>query len=173
MIVILIPLVFASMIHLKCDELNKTTPMQNPILIGAADTVINYWPARFSRRKQTALFSVTAIPNCVHHLPLKPSLVFRAEINRQNTRALHPLHRSESPKCRPHYSTTFVLSTSFASQRHISFTTGLRNMPMRSISTSTTFPGCRNTGGCRAKPTPGGVPVKIKSPRRSVHTPEI
>jgi hypothetical protein len=54
-----------------------------------------------------------------------------------------------------------------------SCTTGLRKIPIPSISTSTVLPGCKNTGGLRAKPTPGGVPVKIKSPAFSVHTPEI
>ncbi len=51
-------------------------------------------------------------------------------------------------------------------------TTGFRNTPIRSISTSTTSPACKNTGGLRAAPTPGGVPVKITSPGASVHTSE-
>src|SRR5437660_1906270 len=49
-------------------------------------------------------------------------------------------------------------------------TTGLRNSPTPSISTSTSSPGLRNTGGLRAAPTPGGVPVKIRSPGSSVIT---
>jgi len=51
-------------------------------------------------------------------------------------------------------------------------TTGLCSTPSRSISTSTLSPGWRNTGGLRAKPTPGGVPVKMRSPGSSVQTPE-
>src|SRR5829696_1009311 len=39
---------------------------------------------------------------------------------------------------------------------------------MPSISTSISSPGLRNTGGLRAKPTPGGVPVAITSPGSSV-----
>ncbi|HET7130504.1 MAG TPA: hypothetical protein VFJ93_15655, partial [Gaiellaceae bacterium] len=38
-------------------------------------------------------------------------------------------------------------------------TTGFANVPIRSMSTVTTSPGCKYTGGVRAKPTPGGVPV--------------
>ena len=51
-----------------------------------------------------------------------------------------------------------------------SATTGLRSTPNFSIETSTVSPGCKKTGGWRAIPTPGGVPVKIKSPGSSVHT---
>ena len=38
-------------------------------------------------------------------------------------------------------------------------TTGLASTPIPSISTSHRSPGFRNTGGLRANPTPGGVPV--------------
>jgi hypothetical protein len=55
----------------------------------------------------------------------------------------------------------------------LSATTGLRSTPRPSISTSTVLPGSKYTGGLRAKPTPGGVPVKIKSPEASVHTSEM
>jgi len=41
-------------------------------------------------------------------------------------------------------------------------------MPSPSISTSITSPCLRNTGGFRANPTPGGVPVAITSPGSSV-----
>jgi hypothetical protein len=34
-------------------------------------------------------------------------------------------------------------------------------------------PGWRNSGGCRAVPTPDGVPVKIRSPGSMGHTAEI
>ena len=44
----------------------------------------------------------------------------------------------------------------------------LRSTPIRSISTSTTSPGFRNSGGLRAKPTPLGVPVARMSPASSV-----
>src|SRR6266566_2092209 len=47
-------------------------------------------------------------------------------------------------------------------------TKGLFNQPTLSITTSITSPGRRNTGGLRAKPTPGGVPVAITSPGSSV-----
>ena len=53
---------------------------------------------------------------------------------------------------------------------HSAATTALVSTPICSISTSTRSPGCRNTGGVRATPTPGGVPVKSKSPTSSVHT---
>ena len=43
-------------------------------------------------------------------------------------------------------------------------TTGFRSVPRPSISTSTMSPGWSQTGGFRAIPTPGGVPVKIRSP---------
>ena len=45
-----------------------------------------------------------------------------------------------------------------------SSTTGLRNTPIFSISTSTTSPAFMNIGGLRVKPTPAGVPVTITSP---------
>jgi hypothetical protein len=47
---------------------------------------------------------------------------------------------------------------------HASATTGLCSTPIPSISTSATSPGLSSTGGLRAMPTPGGVPVKIRSP---------
>ena len=50
---------------------------------------------------------------------------------------------------------------------------GCGSTPSFSISTSTTSPAWRYTGGLRAKPTPGGVPVKITSPGASVQTSEI
>lgn len=53
---------------------------------------------------------------------------------------------------------------------YVAAATRLRSTPSRSISTSTTSPGLRNTGGVRAMPTPGGVPVKITSPGSSVDT---
>jgi hypothetical protein len=46
--------------------------------------------------------------------------------------------------------------------------TGFNNTPSPSTSTSTTSPGLRKTGGFRAKPTPGGVPVAMTSPGSSV-----
>ena len=49
-----------------------------------------------------------------------------------------------------------------------SATTSFRRVPSSSISTSTTSPGLSQTGGLRAIPTPGGVPVKIRSPASSV-----
>ena len=49
-------------------------------------------------------------------------------------------------------------------------TTGFRSSPTPSISTSTSSPGFKNTGGLPTTPTPGGVPVKIKSPGSSVTT---
>ena len=52
----------------------------------------------------------------------------------------------------------------------VSAITGLRRVPRQSISTSTTSPGLSQTGGLRAMPTPGGVPVKIRSPGSSVMT---
>ena len=55
---------------------------------------------------------------------------------------------------------------------YCSATTGFSKMPSFSISTSTMSPGLRNTGGFRAKPTPGGVPVKIRSPGASVQISE-
>src|SRR2546421_7861156 len=42
--------------------------------------------------------------------------------------------------------------------------TGLRMRPMRSISTSTTSPSCKKSGGVRLNPTPDGVPVAMISP---------
>ena len=47
-------------------------------------------------------------------------------------------------------------------------TTGLRSTPTPSISTSTTSPGFKYSGGVRAFPIPDGVPVEIKSPGSSV-----
>src|SRR5438270_10784719 len=46
--------------------------------------------------------------------------------------------------------------------------TGLRILPMRSISTSTTSPSCKKRGGVRLNPTPEGVPVAMISPGSSV-----
>ena len=43
-------------------------------------------------------------------------------------------------------------------------TTVLRSVPIPSISDSMTSPGCRYSGGVRAKPTPSGVPVAISMP---------
>ena len=48
--------------------------------------------------------------------------------------------------------------------------TVFRNVPRWSISTSTASPGLSQTGGFRAMPTPGGVPVKIRSPGSRVKT---
>ena len=45
-----------------------------------------------------------------------------------------------------------------------SATTRLRMVPTPSTVTSMTSPGRSQTGGCRAKPTPPGVPVAITSP---------
>src|SRR5436853_5710676 len=42
--------------------------------------------------------------------------------------------------------------------------TGLRMRPMRSISTSTTSPSCKKSGGVRLNPTPDGVPAAMISP---------
>src|SRR5256885_14277308 len=42
--------------------------------------------------------------------------------------------------------------------------TGLRMRPMLSISTSTTSPSCKKSGGVRLNPTPDGVPVAMISP---------
>ena len=42
------------------------------------------------------------------------------------------------------------------------------NLPMPSISTLTTLPSPRNSGGSIALPTPDGVPVRIMSPGLSV-----
>src|SRR5437588_5298328 len=41
--------------------------------------------------------------------------------------------------------------------------TGLRMRPMRSISTSTTSPSCKKSGGGRLHPTPDGVPGAVMS----------
>jgi pimeloyl-ACP methyl ester carboxylesterase len=75
---------------------------------------------------------------------------------------------------------TFFLLSFFASLREALFvsgsegnhscTTGLRSTPSFSISTSTASPLLRKTCGLRVKPTPDGVPVKIKSPTSSVTT---
>ena len=48
-----------------------------------------------------------------------------------------------------------------------SATTRLRIVPTFSTVTSMTSPGCIQTGGCRANPTPPGVPVAITSPGTS------
>src|SRR5436309_1138546 len=51
--------------------------------------------------------------------------------------------------------------------------TGLSIEPSLSISTRQTSPGCRKTGvGFMANPTPGGVPVAMRSPGDSVTSPE-
>ena len=44
-------------------------------------------------------------------------------------------------------------------------------MPIFSISTLTVSPGCKKTGGVRAKPTPCGVPVSITVPAAKVVEP--
>src|SRR5207248_931942 len=49
-------------------------------------------------------------------------------------------------------------------------TTGLVRTPIPSTSTSTTSPFFIETFGSRAQPTPGGVPVRIRSPGSSVKT---
>src|SRR3546814_9574047 len=49
-------------------------------------------------------------------------------------------------------------------------TTGLRRVPIFSISHSTTSPGHRNSCGSRPAPTPAGVPVAMISPGSSVIT---
>ena len=46
--------------------------------------------------------------------------------------------------------------------------TGLRKVPIPPTVMSMVSPGRRNTGGCRLKPTPEGVPVIITVPGRSV-----
>jgi len=51
-----------------------------------------------------------------------------------------------------------------------SFSTGLRSTPRVSTSASTMSPAFKYTGGFRAWPIPGGVPVKIKSPGSNVKT---
>ena len=56
---------------------------------------------------------------------------------------------------------------------HPAATIGLRSLPTRAISISTVSPGWRNTGGLRPMPTPGGVPVKIRSPGFRVQTLEM
>src|SRR5690606_9507804 len=53
------------------------------------------------------------------------------------------------------------------------YLTGLRRQPMPSISTSTTSPGFRKTGGFMNTPTPSGVPVLIMSPGSSVQVREM
>src|SRR6516225_768816 len=52
-------------------------------------------------------------------------------------------------------------------------TTGFRSTPSFSISTSTTSPGLRNTGGLRNAPTPSGVPVAMMSPGSKVMLAEV
>src|SRR3546814_18436563 len=49
-------------------------------------------------------------------------------------------------------------------------TTGLRRVPIFSISHSTTSPGHRNSCGSRPAPKPAGVPVAMISPGSSVIT---
>src|SRR5262249_34131600 len=49
----------------------------------------------------------------------------------------------------------------------VSATTLLRSTPIFEISTSTASPGLSHSGGLRAMPTPGGVPVEITSPGTS------
>src|SRR3954451_6086337 len=49
-------------------------------------------------------------------------------------------------------------------------TTGLDTTPIPSTSTSTTSPSFIDSFGSRAQPTPGGVPVRIRSPGSSVKT---
>lgn len=46
--------------------------------------------------------------------------------------------------------------------------TGFVSVPRRSTVTLTESPGLRKTGGLRKTPTPGGVPVEIKSPGSQV-----
>src|SRR5687768_6279108 len=68
----------------------------------------------------------------------------------------HAPHEVDQPRNNANYGT--------------SATNRFRRTPIFSISTSTTSLGCRKTGGLRAPPTPGGVPVKITSPACSVQT---
>ena len=65
-------------------------------------------------------------------------------------------------------STKILTETQPAPHPSQSRITGLRSVPRPSISTSTTSPFFNHTGGLRAMPTPGGVPVKIRSPGSSV-----
>ena len=50
---------------------------------------------------------------------------------------------------------------------HRSYSKRFLSTPSPSTSTSQTSPDCRKRGGLRAVPTPGGVPVKIRSPGSS------
>ena len=56
-----------------------------------------------------------------------------------------------------------------ASLEDASYATACSIAPSDSISIRTTSPDCRNCGGSIAIPTPLGVPVRIRSPGRSVH----
>lgn len=47
--------------------------------------------------------------------------------------------------------------------------TGFDSTPMPSISTSIRSPARRKTGGCRAMPTPSGVPVRMTVPGSRVN----
>ena len=51
-----------------------------------------------------------------------------------------------------------------------SATQRLTSSPIPSIAVRTTWPGARKTGGSMAAPTPPGVPVRTRSPGRSVTT---
>ena len=51
-----------------------------------------------------------------------------------------------------------------------SATQRLTSSPIPSIAVRTTWPGARKTGGSMAAPTPPGVPVRMRSPGRSVTT---
>src|ERR1700730_15213060 len=57
-----------------------------------------------------------------------------------------------------------------AKRRHGCGTTRFSMCPMPSISTRTTSPLCKYTGGCLAPPTPAGEPVARMSPGSSVNT---
>src|ERR1039458_5112845 len=54
--------------------------------------------------------------------------------------------------------------------RYPSATTGLTSRPMPSTCTAASSPGSSHRGGLRAKPTPAGVPVEIRSPGSRVIT---
>lgn len=56
--------------------------------------------------------------------------------------------------------------------RQASRMTGFSNRPIESISTATTSPSARNTGGVFRNPTPAGVPNAITSPGLSVQKEE-
>lgn len=55
-------------------------------------------------------------------------------------------------------------TTSTITKSNVGQAIRLSSTPIFSISTSTTSPDLRKTGGVRLKPTPGGVPVRITSP---------